>query len=447
MSPVNPQAKTGHMSARAIVIAAAAITVLLFGVWRNTCTARPASPVRVAWQIDIKDPYGGVLQDVSRRGLMLVESRGPGGKGSWLPVLDIWPEGRDVPSAQILLSSWPKYEKELPAGLRGSGSCKFIGAGDQIVCAQGPWLNLIDVSAKTEIRRIAGTKDLAGLDWDATLGAIEFLETPDFSTVLAVSPTKGRIAVAYNTLKNPKILLYSHDLRTTLDSWQARNYIEGLFWSRDGRRLGVLYWNPYLPFNRKGKFTGWHPGVALSGVHDVSIFNVDSGKELLSFATKYVETKAAFSPDGKAIYVIAHTLMNVGYERKSDWERETLREFSATTGNLIRTFKVSRTGVRNNFAVSPDGRFIAAECNKDTHSDWYYMLRLRENLGNDIRAGFVMLDSSSGRVVFRKTIRMGGSVADSLPLFFSHEDGLLIANFGQTSKVITGHLIGYSIAR
>jgi WD40 repeat protein len=141
----------------------------------------------------------------------------------------------------------------------------------------------------------------------------------------------------------------------------------------------VLYYNYYDAFNRQGKWTGWHPSRDLAGVIDVSIIDAKTGKVVLTFATAGVEAKASFSPNGKQIYVISHSWPFMG--SPWGWTSETLRAFSSTTGQLLRTFKVSGTGARNNFAVSPDGRFIAAESSKPAHADLYYLLRLRENLG------------------------------------------------------------------
>lgn len=363
--------------------------------------------------------------------------------GSSRPPLNLWSVGETAPSTVINLPEWPAHKRELPPiGI----DCKFIADGDRIVCAHGPWLALIDIQTKKEIQCVLGTRGFFGLK----LTGADVDKMPSL-TVVAVDSKDGRVAVAYNTLKNPQILVFSRDLRTRVAGWKALKYVQGLFWSPDGKRLGVLYYNTYEPsYNQRGEWTNRNPEVALAGVPDVSVFDVSSGKELLTFATGGFEAKAAFSPDGKLIYVIAHSRVFRQYTRGGDWTKDTLRAFSSTTGKLVRAFKVKGTGVRNNFAVSPDGHFIAAECNKDVHSPLYYnlltLLTMREDLSDDVNAGFVILDAASGSVIFRKTVRTVGDVSDSLPLFFTEKEGPLVANFGQTSKSVAGRFVAYSIS-
>jgi WD40 repeat protein len=433
-----------NLRAKRRVTIAAAFLVVSLAAWRGASVAKPFNRVHVVWQVDFKHAFGIVLQDVSPSGVMLTFDWYRAKAGSSRPPLNLWSVGETAPSTVINLPEWPAYKGELPPiGI----DCKFTADGDRIVCAHGPWLALIDIQTKKEIQCVLGTRGFFGLK----LTGADVDKMPSL-TVLAVDSKDGRVAVAYNTLKNPQILVFSRDLRTRVGGWKALKYVQGLFWSRDGKRLGVLYHNTYEPlYNQRGKWTNRNPEVALAGVPDVSIFDVSSGKELLSFATDGFEAKAAFSRDGKLIYVIAHSRVFREYARGSDWTKDTLRAFSSTTGKLVRTFKVRSTGVRNNFAVSPDGNFIVAGCTKDAHSPLYYnlltLLTMREVLSDDINAGFVILDASSGRVTFRKTQRMVGAVGIPLPLFFSAKGGLLIANFGAISRSVAGQLVAYSIAR
>jgi WD40 repeat protein len=431
------------LSARAWTSTSVTIVAVSFTVGTCVCMAKAANRVRVAWQTDIE---GVVLQDVSRGGLMLTLGGPAPSDWSWEPRLELWPDKIGASPVKIPLSKWPEYQKRLSAGNYGPDLCKFVDVDRQIACTQGPWVTLVDIGSKKEIRRVTGTEDLGGLNRNALLGTSKIDKRPSSPVALAVDPKDGRIAVAYNTLRDPKILLFSSNLRDQLASWQVHKYVQDLFWSPDGSRLGVLYFNYYDGSNPQGKWTGWHPERDLAGVPDVSIFDARTGKQVLNFASAGVEAKAAFSPDGKLIYVITSSRTIAGYSA-GGWAKDTLRAFSSTTGKLVRTFKVSSTGVRNNFAVSPDGRFIAAECNKNIHSDWYYMLRLKESLGGGINAGFVILDSSTGRVIFREKQRTGGSYFDTLPLFFSPKSRLLIAELGPTSKDVTSRLVAYAIAR
>jgi hypothetical protein len=355
--------------------------------------------------------------------------------------LILWRPGAIKAVASISLPAWTQNEQELWA----STECKFIAGESRIVCAHGPWLSLSDVRAKMTIRHVMGLQNFSGLNWENA--AVEISKKidrdkmPSSPVVLAVDPKEGRVAVAYNTLKSPMILVFSRDLRTRVASWQAPKYVQNLFWSPDGRHLGALYYNYYDGFDQRGKWTGWHPSKDLAEVPDVSIFDISTEKEILTFATAGFEAKATFSADGKLIYVIPQCRTDVG--NPWGWPNDTLRAFSSTTGELIRTFKVSGSGVRNNFAISPDGSFIAAESSKPAHSDVHYLVRLRENLGGDLNSGFVILDTDTGRVIFRENRQMSGNLPGTLPLFFSANSDLLIAEFGQPPD----RLIAYSVSR
>ncbi|HEX5412294.1 MAG TPA: hypothetical protein VFZ27_10575 [Terriglobia bacterium] len=432
--------KSGTGGRRSLeVIAAAVFAALLLGASRSRGTMKPSGRVHEVWRLDL--PFGNdlqrgsLLEDVSSSGTMLLRSD--------RYTLVLWRPGEIKPLAKISLPVRPKQGQMLSA----STECKFGSEENRVLCVRGPWLGLEDVGAGKEIRHVIGTQDFAGLDWDhrkdGAANTVEGARLPSSPVVVSVNTNDGRIAVAYNTLKNPKILLFSADLGSTLASWQAAEYVQDLFWSPNGKSLGVLYFNAYRPFNRQGKWTGWHPERDLAGVPDVSIFNVSTGKQVLTFASAGVDAKAAFSPDGKLIYTIAHFYTGVDYGF-GGWTKDTLRAFSSKTGKLVRTFEVEGTGVRNSFALSPDGHFIAASCTKDTRSDWYYLLRLRENLGGDVTAGFVILDGSSGRVIFREKRRMFGDVATgTLPLFFSAKSDSLVTEFGQPPD----QLVAYHISR
>jgi hypothetical protein len=403
---------------------------------------KPASRVQVAWQIDLPSgidlPLGSVLEDVGPNETMLLRN---GHR------LILWRAGTLKPSAEVQLPAWPQYEKGPPDGAVGDTICKFSVAGNLVVCAHGPWIALLDLGTKKEVRRITGawTQDFSEFNWN-TVGVVLSqnvpLLMPSSPVVLGVDPKNGHVAVAYNTLKNPEISVFSADLRTRIASWRSSKYLQSLFWSRDAKRLGALYFTENdKPANRQWKWTGWHPAVMPGDVPNVSVFDASSGKELLNFATSGIDAKVTFSPDGELIYAITSFGTIAGYWRGGT--SDTLRAFSSATGKLVRTFKVRETGVRNNFAVSPDGRFIAAESSKATHSDMYYLLRLKENLGGSLDAGFVILDASTGRVIFREKRTIFGDLAGVLPLFFSAKGDLLITEFGQPPNRLVAYSIGH----
>src|SRR5208283_2912610 len=105
-----------------------------------------------------------------------------------------------------------------------------------------------------------------------------------------------------------------------------------------------------------------------------------------------------------------------------------------------------RAGYRgsDNFAVSPDGSLIVAESTKDIAVPLW-----REPgtaYGEDY--GFVILDSSTGAVLFKEKLRRPGFLTDQLlPLFFSADGKQVVANFNSLDASNVTDINVYSIAR
>lgn len=438
----------------AIAFRRTALVTLVSVIGVASCSAKPSVQARQAWAIPTPFFFHPILEDVSRSGVLLLnELGGYVAPHSWSvqnPKLVLRAPGPGTQVA-IPLASWPKYQYELPAGLAGipPGPFKFIGIGDWIVGVQGPWIALIDVPRQKEIRRVLALTDPRDLEQpklpipvlkSPTPGKLintrktEMVAQTPLQPLLAVSPLGDLLAVAYNGPVKHWVFVYTSDLTRRLASWQAPKRVEDLCWSRDGKLFGVLYRNSRTPDNPQGKFTGPHSHIALAGIQNVSIFDAISWKERLAFATGGNDAKAAFSPDDKLIYVIR------GWHDRTG--KEDIRAFSTATGKLERTIDVKTKGVRENIAVSPDGRLIAAESASGLGFPFIFD-QPEEYL--DVNAGFVILDATAGRQLSRVKRRTVGS--GSLPLFFSADGRMLIVNFAASSKGGTGgRIIGYSLA-
>ncbi|MGH9396817.1 MAG: YncE family protein [Terriglobia bacterium] len=421
------------------------------------CCSKPPAKPRQAWSITTKYSYGPILEDVSRRDILLLNQIGSSGTGpqSWNvpdPKLLLRTPSGIEPLVVIPLPEWPKYQYELPEGVAEllPGPLEFVGDGGDIVGVQGPWLVLISVSSRKEIRRVLALKDLRDFEQPKVpipvlkspapgklidTGKTEMVAQAPLPPLLAVSPVGDRLAVAYNGPAKHWIFVYTSDLTRRLASWQVSKRVEDLCWSRDGKLFGVLYPNSYTRDNPNRKFAGRHSHIALAGAQNISIFDAISWKERLAFATGGYDAKAVFSPDGKLVYVIR------GWRDRTG--KEDIRAFSTATGKLERTIKVKAKGVRHNFAVSPDGRLIAVESYSGLGFPFIFD-QPEEYL--DVNAGFVILDAATGRLLFRAKRRTSSAGSGSLPIFFTADGQMLIVNFaGSNEGDAEGRILGYSL--
>jgi WD40 repeat protein len=208
---------------------------------------------------------------------------------------------------------------------------------------------------------------------------------------MAVNPAKGLVAAGFNVGIRPRIFLYNADLKGP-KILELSQFVQDVCWSPDGRRLAVLYSGE---IDGKGKFVGNDPHFRPLGIPDVEIFDPASGERQLRFFSGDREAKVAFSPDGTRLYTIS--LRDKAFNQKG-----AVRIFSASSGTLLKTITSSRYYLHNNFAVSPDGRFIAA----DASTKPPYLPLLLNVLRNGERglynktARFVLLDAKTGKVRF-----------------------------------------------
>lgn len=222
-----------------------------------------------------------------------------------------------------------------------------------------------------------------------------------------------------------------------LHRWTVARPIEDIAWSPDGKELAVLYYDPPDPYDKKtGKWTGMPSPYPVRP--NVSIFDAQTGREMLRFNTSAFDSKIAFSPTGSTIYSISHYRYEMAYS-SGDWQKDTLRAFNAKTGQPIKRIAVPSTGVRDNFAVSPDGRLIAADTTKPVSMP----LWRDPNSTLDVNQGFVIVDIRTGKILFReKLMRVG---PQGPPLFFSADGSHLISNFNSDGRTSDTYINIYSL--
>jgi WD40 repeat protein len=380
--------------------------------------------VRKDWTIPIAYSIGPVLDDVGVQGSVLLNQGG---------TLSIWALGASSPTARIAL--------QVPASDAGAsgatatadpGPFKFSHDGRSVIGIQDSALVLVDTSNGKEIRR------LFPCDESRNVQQKEKPKPGERTEIAFAMSRQAAIAVSCTIGERHFVVMTDETLNSAKLVSKVSRPIQSLAWSPDGSKVAVLYFDPPEIFDKNGHFVG--VSHSYPEVDNVSIFDVHSGSELIKFNTGGFDAKIIFSPDGALIYSISHSKLGLGYSR-DDWKKETLRAFEATTGHLVQTIRVDETGVRDNFAVSPDGKLIAAESTVDVTHPFF-----EEQVGLDVQTGFVLLDSITGHVVFRERRRSPGEIGDSLPLFFSPDGKWLVSSFSGNDQKASTRIIGYEVA-
>lgn len=420
-----------------------ALTAVLFAVMGPARLFPQSVAVHQAWSADLRW-CAYCLEDLSKQGTLLLRSSA--NEKPPIPKLMLRSTDQPAKTEGIPLEDFLKFAHKLPREIRElvePGPFRFVGEGDRIVGAQGPWLALIDVGNKREVRRVLAVKDFAelvskpvrvpGFKRDPATGKVE----PDpagpgllqYSAppppIVAASPDGEAIAIAYNERDEQEIIIFSSDLTRETARWKVPRKVQDLCWSPGGKPLLVLYYNDaYSSYSPQGKYVGWHADPALASVPDVALFNPGTGAKAGEFVSGGYQARAVFSPDGALVYMVP---MTTGVEGRWEWAEEEIRVFSTADWKLVRTIKVAKAGARNNLAVSPDGRFIAVETSKNI-DHWISL----DNGRPDVELGFALLDSATGRVLFREDHHRALGGIGVLPLIFSRDGKLLVANFADS---------------
>lgn len=448
---------------RAVVLAS---VTLAANIALSPVRPAPSGRVRQAWAVALTSGY---LQDVGPSGVLLyAPARGELG-------LAIRRLRDGSVERQVVISGQQRFIAAHPGGYRIDVrflKLRWLSARYVVASTYYPWLALIDLDTDALVRWVMPAPDLfeknVPLDMieqpqgalsppagpprglaasgPSSARAIETsaplrrdprraasvawsFDTP--WTMLAVSPNHGRIAAAYNTGSSPRVFIYSADLTKKLQTWALPQYIRSICWSPDGQRIAIVYFGNYA---REGDTYKMFWGGS-SGLPDVSIRDAATGRELVHYYSGSSETQAAFGPDGRVLYTVN--------ARDIAGTRPAIQAFDVFTGRRMRTYRAN-IPLSNELAVSPDGRFLAA----DGFSRYWVPPFLENNTwGGHER--IVILDAATGRRVYEYRWNSSNELTNR-PLF-SPDGQLLFAQFdsGTSRREVYGgiqHLIAFSLA-
>lgn len=371
----------------------------------------------VVWSVPEPWHASGELEDTREDGLLLISE-----PGSDSPILSLRSVKDGALIRALALTPWREFVRSHLGELfyQGVGRAfRFLRHTDRILGVQYPWLVLIDARTGNEVRRALPSQDLLA-DLPELNARRTWYGYPTFFLAVALRTADDYVAAAYNLGAGPRIFVFDSEL-TQMHTWKRDRYVRDVSWSPDGKRIAVLYSGKY---DQNRAYVGGEPKKFPVRLPDVEIIDAETGAKEVEFFTGGAEAKLAFSPDGSVLYTISEP-KDLGYSA-GDNEREVIRVFSPKNGDLLRTLTVKRTGVRSSFAISRDGRHIAADAGTAL-MPWHFPLT--EQLGSPgANERYVVLDAATGKVVFechRKT-----TLADGIGLLLSSDGRILVVGFG-----------------
>lgn len=152
----------------------------------------------------------------------------------------------------------------------------------------------------------------------------------NYNQSLAFSPDGNLLAIrTYFGLE-----IYRLDTRTKVKSLESFD-IESFAFSSDGKNLAV--------------------GLGKYKKHRVSIIDIKTEKEEITFMHELKVNSIAFSSDGKLIAT------GTGSDYNDNYDRGYARIFNAKTGKQYKVFKNKKV---NSVALSPDGKLLAVGCHR-----------------------------------------------------------------------------------
>lgn len=308
---------------------------------------------------------------------------------------------------------------------------KLLRAPDTTLMLQIPWLAVVNLDNGSIGRSLLPSPDQA----DPNSPGIRVPLDDPVPMIASVSPDRGAVAVASNIGTSPKMFIYKSDLTGEIGSWALPRYTEGIAWSPDGSQLAVLYDGK---FDGQGKYVGQFPQWMPVRLSDVEIFDVVNRTKIVSFFTGGPEAEIAFSPDGQSIYAISET-SNV-----TSLQKDALRVFSSRTGKLAGVIAPNGPRLHDDFALSPDGRFIAADAST---ARWHPFFTEPVAFGNVTRV--TVVEARTGKVLFSRQKTTG--LALPLNPVFTPDGRLLIVQYGpgrsaKGNQRDVAHVVAYSLA-
>lgn len=336
----------------------------------------------------------------------LVSRRADDGRVVFHAVIRAWPNFLKAHKGQF----FPGFDTTRWFNASLDPSFQFLRQSDAVLMIDSPWLAVVDLRSGSIIRSLLPSPDLT----DPKSPALHDPIADPLPMVVAVSSGRGAVAVASNIGKGPRVSVFNSELTKRIKTWTFSRYIKDIAWSRDGKHLAVLYDGK---FDGKGKYVGQFPQWMPVRLPDVTIFDTTTGAKLVSFFTGGPEAEIAFSPNGTLVYTISET-SNV-----TTLQKYAVRAFSSTSGKLVRVISPRGPHVHDEFAISPDGRFIAANASTPL---WHPFFTEAVPFGNVTR--LVVLDAKTGKILFSHSKRIGAAVP--LNPIFTPDGQSLIVQYG-----------------
>lgn len=376
------------------------------------CNGAPVSQskeklvVREVGLIRIPDcpEYG--LEDAAN-GLLLLGCE----EGAYKDNLFVWNVSEGRVSKRIPLNWWPELKSRMsrPFADFGPGPFRLLGPEGRLAGIAGCRGVIVDGQRVQQLEAPADICDPASPFFKERCNT--------HKVVLAIDDERRNVAIAFNVGAKPRLLLFHGDCERPYVVKEVPRYVMDVAWTPDDKKVAVL---DSGVIDLQLQCRAFDPRAHLT-LPDIAVFDARSGTRELSFFSGGPEAKLEFSRDGRLIYCISHTKA-LGYFW-GDWGKETLKVFSAADGRLSKTLRVARSGVRNGFALSPDGRLIAA----DASTDLFRFLQEPDFMNKMGR--FVILDSESGERLFEYHASMEGRSHSPVGFAFSPDGRFLFVDF------------------
>ncbi|TAM79100.1 MAG: YncE family protein [Acidobacteria bacterium] len=417
--------------------------------------ARCQKPGKQVWSENAPCHYGGnggaFIQGINAHDNLLLSCLVPQGSfastelGNYVPELVLLRAEDGAEVSRKVVHAWKAFfeghkgrlyqdiHPKLTYGGAALPAFYIVRGPDAVLMMQVPWLAVVDLENGSIVRPLLPSRDLV----NSESPALHIPLREPVPMIASVSPDRGAVAVASNIGSGPKMFIYKSDLTGQIGSWSLPRYAEGIAWSPDGKHVAVLYDGK---FDGREKYVGQFPQWMPVRLPDIAVFDSATGAELLNFSTGGPESKIVFSPDGQFIYAISET-SNI-----TSLQKDALRVFSSRTGKFVRVIAPNGPRLHDNFALSPDGRFIAADAST---ARWhpFFTEPTPEIFGNVARV--VVLNATTGKVIFSRIRRT--SVAFPLNPIFIPDGRLLIVQYGPDRSAKGNqrdlvHIVAYSLA-
>ena len=384
--------------------------VLIVGLFGSFCgwtslAAQGRLDVRSAGSISVKGSDRTRLEDIDPDGRVLILNRDP---DSQEPDLLVWDPGT-MAFVRRIRPDWTYAPRWVPSGGDIPRSFRVTSARGDLVGALGYYLAVIDGKRDT-LHRVLCAPDLKEPKSPYTEQSSDAWSYVH-GTVIARYNYSGLVAAAFNFGKWPRLFLLRPPWNAPSASWRMDRFVKALAWSHDGKTLAVLYSNA---FNDHLKFVNaWHRGGVRNTLPDVALIDLKTGKTRLKFFSGDYQSSIVFSPDGKFIYC-------AGFGPASPRRGWVVRKFSASNGKLVRKIKERGLKLRGDLAVSPDGRYLVADASSTRFS---LGVIFNDTSGYDRRFRFVVIDTATGKVVFKHEERAADTLLVWPPTFAFSPDG------------------------